>query len=411
MNLSDVKQKTTGELVALADELSIAGADSLHRPELVLAILRAQSDRRGGLTGSGVLEILPDGFGFLRAPDANYLPGADDIYVSPSQIRRFDLRTGDTVEGQIRPPKENERYFALLKVEAVNHGPVDGQRGQLSFEERAAIYPDQRLRLAADDGEMSARVVDLVCPLGKGQRALVCAPPHTGKSAILRVVARAIAAGHPTLETLMVLVDERPEDVTETRRSASCEVIASIFDESPARHVQLAEIVVEKAKRLAENGRDVVVLFDSITRLARAYHAASPPSGRDLEGGIDAAAMHRVKRLFGAARALEGGGSLTMIAAATDDTGSSGDAIARSLVDAATARIQLSRALADARIFPSIDVTRSFTREAERLWREDEASAAQQLRELAQEDGPADAMRRLIARLEATAPGAPIADL
>ncbi len=411
MNLSDVKQKTTSELVALADELSVADPDSLRRPELVLAILRAQSDRRGGLTGSGVLEILPDGFGFLRAPDANYLPGADDIYVSPSQIRRFDLRTGDTVEGQIRPPKENERYFALLKVEAVNHGPVDGQRGQLSFDERAAIYPDQRLRLTTDDGEMSARVVDLLCPLGKGQRALVCAPPHTGKSAILRMVARAIATGHPQVETLMVLVDERPEDVNESRRKASCEVIALTFDEPPARHVQLAEIVVEKAKRLAENGRDVVVLLDSITRLARAYHAASPASGPQIEGGFDAAAMHRVKRLFGAARALEGGGSLTMIAAATDDTAGPDDAVARALGDAATARIQLSRALADARVFPSIDVTRSFTRQAERLWTDDEATAAQRVRDLAREEGPADAMRRLIARLEATAPGAPIADL
>src|SRR5512135_142955 len=322
MNLQELKNKKISELTAIAKGLNIEGASSLRKQDMIFAILNAQTEKNGMIFGEGVLETLPDGFGFLRAPDYNYLPGPDDIYVSPSQIRRFNLQTGDTVSGQIRPPKEGERYFALLKVETVNYEPLDGIRDKILFDNLTPLYPEEKLKLETTPDNMSMRVMELVAPIGKGQRGLIVAPPRTGKTMLLQNIANSIAVNHPEVFLIVLLIDERPEEVTDMQRSVKGEVVSSTFDEPAVRHIQVAEMVIEKAKRLVEHKRDVVILLDSITRLARAYNTVIPPSGKILSGGVDSNALHKPKRFFGAARNIEEGGSLTIIATALIDTGS-----------------------------------------------------------------------------------------
>jgi transcription termination factor Rho len=368
MHLSELKRKSIKELTDLASELHIDGTGNMRRQELVLAILKCHGEGHGEIMAEGVIEILPDGFGFLRAPDCNYLPGADDVYVSPSQIRRFNLRTGDTVSGQIRPPKESERYFALLKVEAINGESPDAQRNKILFENLTPLHPDRRFQLEHSPTNLATRVIDLLCPLGWGQRCLIVAPPRAGKTTLLQDIGQAIERNHPDTVLIVLLLDERPEEVTAMRRAVRCELISSTFDEPPARHVQLAEIVIEKAKRMAENKRDVVILLDSITRLARAYNHVVPPSGKLLSGGLDPAAMQKPKRFFSAARNLEEGGSLSIIATAVVDTGSRiDDVIFEELQGTGNAEIHLDRALMEKRIFPCLDLARSGTRKEELL--------------------------------------------
>jgi transcription termination factor Rho len=367
-HLSELKRKSIKELTELAGELHIDGTGSMRRQELVFAILKVHGEGRGDLMAEGVIEILPDGFGFLRAPDCNYLPGADDVYVSPSQIRRFNLRTGDTVSGQIRTPKESERYFALLKVEAVNGESPDAQRIKILFENLTPLHPDRRFQLEHSPASVSTRILDLLCPLGRGQRCLIVSPPRAGKTLLLQDIAHAIERNHPDTAVFVLLLDERPEEVTAMRRAVRGEVISSTFDEPPARHVQLAEIVLEKAKRMAENKRDVLILLDSITRMVRAYNHVAPSSGKLLPGGLDASALHKPKRFFSAARNLEEGGSLSIIATATIDTGSRlDDAIFEELQGTGNAEIHLDRALMEKRIFPCLDLARSGTRKEELL--------------------------------------------
>ena len=328
MNLRDLKKKPISELTAMATDLNIEGASGLRKQELIFALLQAQADKNGAIMGDGVLETLPDGFGFLRAPDYNYLPGPDDIYVSPSQIRRFNLRTGDIVQGQIRPPKESERYFALLKVESINHAPPEVARTKILFDNLTPLYPDERFHLETPDKQNdSTRIIDLLCPIGKGQRCLIVSPPRAGKTVLLQDIANAISTNHPEAKLHVLLIDERPEEVTDMARSVRGEVISSTFDEPAQRHVQVAEMVIEKAKRLVEHNHDVIILLDSITRLARAYNTVVPPSGKILSGGVDSNALHKPKRFFGAARNIEGGGSLTIIATALVDTGSRMDEV------------------------------------------------------------------------------------
>jgi transcription termination factor Rho len=403
MNLAELKRKGPAELAALAGELGVEGAGSMRRQDLIFAILGAQTLNRGDITAEGVLEALPDGFGFLRSPDYNYLPGADDIYVSPSQIRRFELRTGDTVTGRIRSPKEGERYFALLEVRAVNGGPPDGRRQGALFDELTPLYPQERFRLERAADNLSTRIIDLLCPLGKGQRCLIVSPPRAGKTVLLQDIARSIEVNHPEAHILVLLIDERPEEVTDMQRTVRGEVISSTFDEQPTRHVQVAEIVIEKAKRLAEGGADVVLLLDSITRLARAYNAVLPATGKVLSGGVDAGALHRPKRFFGAARNLEQGGSLTIIATALVDTGSRMDeVIFEEFKGTGNAEIHLDRKLMEKRIFPCLDLNRSGTRKEELLLDDGVLSRVWVLRQLLHPLSALDAMELLRDKLAAT---------
>jgi transcription termination factor Rho len=368
MNLTELKRKKMSELIHMGMGLNIEGVSGMRRQDLIFALLQNHSQNRGEIYGDGVLETLPDGFGFLRSPDYNYLPGPDDIYVSPSQIRRFGLRTGDTVEGQIRPPKESERYFALLKVERLNGEPPEAAAEKILFDNLTPLYPNKRLRLEYDSRNYSTRIVDLLSPIGKGQRCLIVSPPRAGKTVLLQDIAHAITANHPEVYLIVLLIDERPEEVTDMQRSVRGEIISSTFDEPPARHVQVAEMVIEKAKRLAEHKRDVVILLDSITRLARAYNTVVPPSGKILSGGVDSNALHKPKRFFGAARNIEEGGSLTIIATALVDTGSRMDeVIFEEFKGTGNSEIHLDRKLMEKRIFPCLDINKSGTRKEELL--------------------------------------------
>ncbi|MBM3226825.1 MAG: transcription termination factor Rho, partial [Candidatus Tectomicrobia bacterium] len=368
MNIVELKEMSISELSEVAKQLNVTGASGLRKQELIFKILEAQTEKNGLIFGEGVLEILPDGFGFLRAPSYNYLPGPDDIYVSPSQIRRFDLHTGDTVSGQVRPPKESERYFALLKVEAINYENPELAKDKILFDNLTPLYPDERIHLETKHGDISTRIMDLLTPIGKGQRGLIVAPPRTGKTMLLQSIAHSITQNHPEIILIVLLIDERPEEVTDMQRSVKGEVVSSTFDEPASRHVQVAEMVIEKAKRLVEHKRDVVILLDSITRLARAYNTIVPPSGKVLSGGVDSNALQKPKRFFGAARNIEEGGSLTIIATALVDTGSRMDeVIFEEFKGTGNMEIHLDRRLVDKRVFPAIDVNRSGTRKEELL--------------------------------------------
>jgi len=368
MNLKELKEKKITDLSSIARDLKIEGAASMRKQDLIFAILNSTAEKNGAIFGEGVLEILPDGFGFLRAPDANYLPGPDDIYVSPSQIRRFNLKTGDTVSGQIRPPKEGERYFALLKVAEVNFEDPGVARDKTLFDNLTPLYPEEAIKLETTKDNLSMRVMDLAAPIGKGQRGLIVAPPRTGKTILLQNIANSITANHPEIYLIVLLIDERPEEVTDMQRTVNGEVISSTFDEPATRHVQVAEMVIEKAKRLVEHKRDVVILLDSITRLARAYNTVVPPSGKILSGGVDSNALHKPKRFFGAARNIEEGGSLTIIATALVDTGSKMDeVIFEEFKGTGNMEVHLDRRLVDKRTFPAIDINKSGTRREELL--------------------------------------------
>src|SRR6201993_2610636 len=366
ISLAELKEKNITDLAKIAKELNIPGASGMRKQELIFQILRAQTEKSGLIFSEGVLECLPDGFGFLRAPDYNYLPGPDDIYVSPSQIRKFDLQPGDTVSGQIRPPKEGERYFALIKVEAVNFEAPEQARDKLFFENLTPLYPQERITLETMAENLSARVMDLWTPIGKGQRGLIVAPPRTGKTMLLQNIAQSVSRNHPEVYLIVLLIDERPEEVTDMQRSVDGEVISSTFDGPAQRHVQVAEMVIEKAKRLVEQKKDVVILLDSITRLARAYNTVIPPSGKVLSGGLDSNALQKPKRFFGAARNIEEGGSLTIMATALIDTGSRmDDVIFEEFKGTGNSEIHLDRKLTDKRVFPSIELQRSGTRKEE----------------------------------------------
>src|SRR4249919_2177999 len=366
LNLKALKEKKISDLALIGKNFNIEGAANMRKQELIFEILRARAEKSGLIFSEGVLETLPDGFGFLRAPDYNYLPGPDDIYVSPSQIRKFDLHTGDTVSGQIRPPKDGERYFALIKVEAVNFEPPERAREKVFFENLTPLYPQNRISLETDGENLSARVLDLMVPIGKGQRGLIVAPPRTGKTMLLQNIANSITHNHPEVYLIVLLIDERPEEVTDMQRSVRGEVISSTFDEPAQRHVQVAEMVIEKAKRLVEHKKDVVILLDSITRLARAYNTIVPPSGKVLSGGVDSNALQRPKRFFGAARNIEEGGSLTIISTALVDTGSRMDeVIYEEFKGTGNSEIHLDRRIAEKRVFPAININRSGTRKEE----------------------------------------------
>ena len=402
MNIIDLKEKKISELNKLARQLNVEGASGMRKQDLIFAILQAQTEKNGLIYGEGVLETLPDGFGFLRSPDFNYLPGPDDIYVSPSQIRRFNLRTGDTIAGQIRPPKEGERYFALLKVEAVNFEEPDLAREKILFDNLTPLYPNARINLeVAGDNNMSMRVMDLLTPIGMGQRGLIVSPPRAGKTMILQAIANSVTVNHKDMALIVLLIDERPEEVTDMQRSVQGEVISSTFDEPPQRHVQVAEMVLEKAKRLIEHQKDVIVLLDSITRLARAYNTVVPPSGKILSGGVDSNALHRPKRFFGAARNVEEGGSLTIIATAIIDSGSRMDeVIFEEFKGTGNMEIVLDRKLADRRIFPAIDINKSGTRKEELLLSSHELNRVWILRKLLQPLNSIDAMEFLQDKLK-----------
>jgi transcription termination factor Rho len=406
MKLSELKAKSPAELLVFAEEYEVENASTMRKQELMFAILKELAARDVEITGEGVVEVLPDGFGFLRSPDANYLPGPDDIYVSPSQIRRFSLRTGDTVEGEIRSPKEGERYFALLKVSTINFEDPEKVRHKVNFDNLTPLYPDERLRLELQDPtikDKSARVMDLVAPLGKGQRALIVAPPRTGKTVLLQNIAQSIAVNHPECYLIVLLIDERPEEVTDMQRSVRGEVISSTFDEPASRHVQVAEMVIEKAKRLVEHKRDVVILLDSITRLGRAYNTVVPSSGKVLTGGVDANALQRPKRFFGAARNIEDGGSLTIIATALIDTGSRMDeVIFEEFKGTGNSEIVMDRKVSDKRIFPALDVTKSGTRKEELLVEPDILRKMYVLRRILNPMGTVDAMEFLMDKLRQT---------
>jgi transcription termination factor Rho len=404
MNLQDLKRKTPAELLQFAEELEIENASSLRKQDMLFAILKQLADRDIAISGDGVLEVLQDGFGFLRSPEANYLPGPDDIYVSPSQVRRFGLRTGDTVEGQIRSPKDGERYFALLKVKDINFAPPDEVRHRINFDNLTPLYPDEKLRMEIEsdkNSDPSGRVIDLITPIGKGQRALIVAPPRTGKTVMLQNMAKSIAANHPECYLIVLLIDERPEEVTDMARSVKGEVVSSTFDEPAVRHVQVAEMVIEKAKRLVEHKRDVVILLDSITRLARAYNTVVPSSGKVLTGGVDANALQRPKRFFGAARNIEEGGSLTIIATALIDTGSRMDeVIFEEFKGTGNSEIILDRKLTDKRTWPSMDITRSGTRKEELLVEKATLSKMWVLRRILNPMGVVDSMEFLLSKLK-----------
>jgi transcription termination factor Rho len=404
MNIIDLKEKKISELNKLARQLNVEGASGMRKQDLIFAILQAQTEKNGLIYGEGVLETLPDGFGFLRSPDFNYLPGPDDIYVSPSQIRRFNLRTGDTIAGQIRPPKEGERYFALLKVEAVNYEEPDLAREKILFDNLTPLYPNARINLeVAGDNNMSMRVMDLLTPIGMGQRGLIVSPPRAGKTMILQAIANSVTVNHKDMALIVLLIDERPEEVTDMQRSVQGEVISSTFDEPAQRHVQVAEMVLEKAKRLIEHQKDVVILLDSITRLARAYNTVVPPSGKILSGGVDSNALHRPKRFFGAARNVEEGGSLTIIATAIIDSGSRMDeVIFEEFKGTGNMEIVLDRKLADRRIFPAIDINKSGTRKEELLLSSHELNRVWILRKLLQPLNSIDAMEFLQDKMKGT---------
>ncbi|MEX2277676.1 MAG: transcription termination factor Rho, partial [Cucumibacter sp.] len=406
MKLSQLKAKNPAELLAFAEGHQVENASTLRKQELMFAILKQLASNEVDITGEGVVEVLPDGFGFLRSPEANYLPGPDDIYVSPSQIRRFSLRTGDTVEGQIRSPKDGERYFALLKVNTINFEDPENVRHKINFDNLTPLYPDERLRMEIDDPTLkdrSARVIDLVAPLGKGQRALIVSPPRTGKTVLLQNIAQSIATNHPECYLIVLLIDERPEEVTDMQRSVKGEVISSTFDEPATRHVQVAEMVIEKAKRLVEHKRDVVILLDSITRLGRAYNTVVPSSGKVLTGGVDANALQRPKRFFGAARNIEEGGSLTIISTALIDTGSRMDeVIFEEFKGTGNSEIVLDRKVSDKRVFPSMDVTKSGTRKEELLVPPDQLKKMYVLRRILNPMGTVDAIEFLLDKLKQT---------
>ncbi|MCB1475345.1 MAG: transcription termination factor Rho [Rhodobiaceae bacterium] len=406
MKLQDLKVKTPPELLAFAEEHEVENASALRKQELMFAILKQLASKEVDIIGEGVVEVLPDGFGFLRSPDANYLAGPDDIYISPSQIRRFSLRTGDTVEGHIRSPKEGERYFALLKVNAINFEDPEKGRHKIHFDNLTPLYPDERLKMEIDNPtkkDLSTRVIDLVAPLGKGQRGLIVAPPRTGKTVLLQNIAHSITTNHPECYLIVLLIDERPEEVTDMQRSVKGEVISSTFDEPAVRHVQVAEMVIEKAKRLVEHGRDVVILLDSITRLGRAYNTVVPSSGKVLTGGVDANALQRPKRFFGAARNIEEGGSLTIIATALIDTGSRMDeVIFEEFKGTGNSELILDRKAADKRVFPAIDIQRSGTRKEELITPADQLKKTYVLRRILNPMGTVDAVEFLLDKLRQT---------
>ncbi len=403
LNITDLKEMTIQNLTQVAKDLEVAGATGMRKQELIFQILKAQTEQSGFIFSEGVLEVLPDGFGFLRAPDYNYLPGPDDIYVSPSQIRKFDLQTGDTVSGQIRPPKEGERYFALIKVEAVNFEAPDQAREKLFFENLTPLYPLERVKLETDAEGLSARVMDLMTPLGKGQRGLIVAPPRTGKTMLLQAIAQSVAKNHPEVYLIVLLIDERPEEVTDMQRSVDGEVISSTFDEPAQRHVQVAEMVIEKAKRLVEHKKDVLILLDSITRLARAYNTVIPASGKVLSGGLDSNALQKPKRFFGAARNIEEGGSLTIVATALIDTGSRmDDVIFEEFKGTGNQEIHLDRKLSDKRTFPAIDILKSGTRKEELLIPKEDLNRIWVLRKVLNPLSPVEAMELLLDKMAKT---------
>jgi len=403
LDLVELKDMSIQALNQTAKDLGVPGAAGLRKQELIFKILQTQAEKSGLIFSEGVLECLPDGFGFLRAPEYNYLPGPDDVYVSPSQIRRFDLRTGDTVSGQIRPPKEGERYFALIKVDAINFEPPEEARNKIFFDNLTPLYPDERLKLETAKDNFSGRVMDLLTPVGKGQRGLIVAPPRTGKTMLLQSLANSITTNHPEINLIVLLIDERPEEVTDMQRSVRGEVISSTFDEPASRHVQVAEMVIEKAKRLVEHKRDVVILLDSITRLARAYNTVVPPSGKVLSGGVDSNALQRPKRFFGAARNIEEGGSLTIVATALIDTGSRmDDVIFEEFKGTGNMEIHLDRKLVDKRVFPAIDINRSGTRKEELLMPREELNRVWVLRKVLNPLSPVESMELLLDKLGKT---------
>jgi len=403
LDLSTLKDLSTVALTKIARELEIPGATGMRKQELIFEILRARAEKAGLIFSEGVLEVLPDGFGFLRAPDYNYLAGPDDIYVSPSQIRKFDLHTGDTISGQIRSPKEGERYFALIKVEAINFEPPARGKERVFFENLTPLYPEQQIRLEADPENLSTRVMDLMTPLGKGQRGLIVAPPRTGKTMLLQSIANAITTNHPEVYLIVLLIDERPEEVTDMQRSVKGEVVSSTFDEPAQRHVQVAEMVIEKAKRLVEHKKDVVILLDSITRLARAYNTIVPTSGKVLSGGVDSNALQRPKRFFGAARNIEQGGSLTIVATALIDTGSRMDeVIFEEFKGTGNMEVHLDRKLADRRVFPTIDIQKSGTRKEEMLMSKDDLNRVYVLRRVLTPLSAVEAMELLLSKMSKT---------
>jgi transcription termination factor Rho len=403
MDLSSLKELNITKLAQLAKELNIPKHTAMRKHELIFRILQAQAEKDGLVFSEGVLETLPEGYGFLRAPDYNYLPGPDDIYVSPSQIRRFDLRTGDTISGQVRPPKEGENYFALVKIEAVNFESPEEARNKIFFDNLTPLYPQERIRLETTKENLSGRVMDLLTPLGEGQRGLIVAPPRTGKTMLLQAIANSITTNHPEVILIVLLIDERPEEVTDMQRSVQGEVISSTFDEPASRHVQVAEMVIEKAKRLVEHKKDVVILLDSITRLARAYNTVVPPSGKVLSGGVDSNALQRPKRFFGAARNIEEGGSLTIVATALIETGSRmDDVIFEEFKGTGNCEIILDRKLVDKRVYPAIDINRSGTRKEELLLTKEELNRVWVLRKVLNQLSPTEAMELLLDKLSKT---------
>ncbi len=403
LNVKELKEKAMPELTAVAEGLAVENAGGMRKQDLIFAILKAQTAQQGRIYAEGVLETLPDGFGFLRAPDQNYLAGPDDIYVSPSQIRRFNLRTGDTVLGQIRPPKEGERYFALLKVNEINFEPPEAAKHKILFDNLTPLYPQQKFDLEAESGGLTTRIIDLIAPIGKGQRALITSPPKAGKTMILKDIANAIAENHPEVFLIVLLIDERPEEVTDMQRNVKAEVVSSTFDEPATRHVQVADMVIEKARRLVEHRRDVVILLDSITRLARAHNTVVPHSGKILSGGVDSNALHKPKRFFGAARNLEEGGSLTIIGTALIDTGSRMDeVIFEEFKGTGNSEIVLDRKLADRRTYPAIDINRSATRREELLMEEATLNRMYILRKVLAPLNPVDSMEFLLEKIKAT---------
>jgi transcription termination factor Rho len=401
MNLVELKGKSIAELTTMADELKVEGVSGMRKQELIFAILQAQTEKNGMIFGEGVLEILPDGFGFLRAPDYNYLPGPDDIYVSPSQIRRFNIRTGDTVSGQIRPPKEGERYFALLKVDAINYEDPEISRTKILFDNLTPYYPEKKIKLEHSPTDYTTRAMDLVTPIGMGQRGMIVAPPRTGKTMLLQSIAKAIIKNHPEIKLIVLLIDERPEEVTDWQRQVKAEIISSTFDEPPQRHVQVADMVSERAKRLVEHKKDVVILLDSITRLARAHNAIIPASGKVLSGGLDANALQRPKRFFGAARSIEDGGSLTILATALVDTGSRmDDVIFEEFKGTGNMELHLDRKLVDKRVFPAIDINASGTRKEELLVDKDDLNRMWVLRKVLNPLSTVESMEFLLEKLK-----------
>ncbi len=401
LDIADLKEMNISKLTQIAKDLDVPGATGMRKQELIFKILQAQTEKSGLIFSEGVLETLPDGFGFLRAPEYNYLPGPDDIYVSPSQIRKFDLRTGDTISGQIRPPKEGERYFALIKVEAINFEQPEIARDKIFFDNLTPLYPNEHLKAETNTENVSGRVMDLFTPIGKGQRGLIVAPPRTGKTMLLQTIANSITENHPEVTLIVLLIDERPEEVTDMQRSVNGEVISSTFDEPASRHVQVADMVIEKAKRLVEHKRDVVILLDSITRLARAHNAVVPPSGKILSGGVDSNALQRPKRFFGAARNIEEGGSLTIIATALVETGSRmDDVIFEEFKGTGNMEVHLDRKLSDKRVFPAIDLQKSGTRKEELLIPKQDLDRIWVLRRVLNPLSPVEQMELVLDRLE-----------